>query len=123
MSALAPRLPLENKIRPRIADVVRVTHIGYAGSEVHQVKRISVYQRQVVNGPAVDHRPGHGIFGVDGLRLGLDLNALRPAGNLQRQVGRRVLGDVQFDVRAYGFLKPWHLRRYRVKPWRNRNKK
>ena len=66
---------------------------------------------------------GLGVFGGEGLRLGFDLNTLRRAGNLQRQVGGGVLGDVQFDVSADGFLKPLHLRRHGIHPRRNRNKK
>ena len=112
-----------NKIRPRIRDAVRVTHIGHSGCEVHQVKRIPAHQRQVVDGPAVDHRAGHGILGGDGLGLGFDVNALRRAGNLQRKVGGRILGDVQSDASADGFLKPFHLRRHGIESRRNRNKK
>ena len=90
-----------HEVRSGVADRVLVAHVVHTRREHHKVHHITVNQRQIVDEPAVDHLARHRILGVEGLRLGLDVDGLRRGGDLQTQIRRRVLADVQRDAGAH----------------------
>jgi len=98
----------------------RVTHIGYARSEVHQVKRISVYQSRSLM--ACGRSPSVTASSVSMvLRLALTSTLCVPPA-ISASGWRRVLGDVQLMCVRTVFLKTLDLRRYRVKPGGSKQK-
>ena len=97
-----------------------IVHVRDAGCEKRQFGHIAVDQRQIVDEPAVDDLPSHRIFRRDRRTLRLNLDRLRGPSNLHREIGRRILADVQLDMRAYRLLKALHLRCHGVRPGRNR---
>ena len=89
------------------------------GAEPHKIQHVTVNQGQIIDEPAIDHLARHRVLGLEALRLGLDVNGLLRDGDLQAEVCRRVLADVQRDVGTHRFLKAFHFRGHGIQSRRN----